>query len=420
MGIFQKKHRTFWLTCALLVCAAIVAFVLLQHSPLFQSKWVLDVKKAGAKGDGVNDDTDVFLKVLRQAADAGHGAEVIVPPGTYSLRLDEPLPLYSGVSIRGQGKPVLKFRSLTGVRNGFEAVAASGRHIRIDGIVIDGGHRLTRGINVHTGSYDVEIRNSVIRDLSQSENPESSLYSAVVSGIMIYGNTSKITISGCTITQISASHGQPVARGIMVWSEPGKNIARFVRIIGNEISHITPREDADGIYFDKPPADAHLSESVIEGNFIHHTAKRGIKISTPGVTVKDNHIVNPYSGNNRYLRPAKDPLPQDMYSAISIYASQVTVSGNTIDGTGSFYAAIEADIGPLNGIVIENNQISGGSSGTVRNTSGIRLGAVHGFTVKENTIRYVQTGIRLSETATAGHLAGTGKIADNQIQERKQ
>lgn len=419
MSIFRRRYRAFWLAGSLFVCTAIAFILLFQYGPLLQSKWVLDVKKAGAKGDGVYDDTDVFMKVLRKAADAGRGAEVVVPPGTYSLRLDEPLPLYSGVSIRGHGKPVLKFRSTTGAQHGFEAVAVSGQHIRIDGVVIDGGHHLTRGIGIHAGSSDVEIRNSVIRDLTQSDSPDSPLYSAVVSGIMIYGNTSEIAISGCIITQISAPHGQPVARGIMVWSEPEKRIARWVRITGNEISHITPREDADGIYFDKPPADSPLSESVIEGNFIHHTAKRGIKISAPGVTIKENHIVNPYLRNNDYLRPAKDPLPQDMYSAISIYASQVTVSGNTIDGTGSFYAAIEADIGPLSGIVIENNRISGGASGTVQNTSGIRLGSVHGFTVKGNTIKYVQTGIRLSETAVAGRLSGTGIIADNHIQERK-
>lgn len=39
-----------------------------------------NVKEAGAKGDGITDDTRVFLRVLRQAAATGRDTTVIVPP----------------------------------------------------------------------------------------------------------------------------------------------------------------------------------------------------------------------------------------------------------------------------------------------------------------------------------------------------
>ncbi|MGG6309528.1 glycosyl hydrolase family 28-related protein [Paenibacillus macerans] len=372
-----------------------------------------NVKDAGARGDGITDDTAAFMRVLRQAAAGGRTAVVDVPPGSYLLSLDEPLPLLSGVTLRGQGRPVLKFRPLSAARYGFEAVSVFGRRIRIEGIVIDGGGRLTRGIGVHAGSTDVRIAGSVVQHLSQPEDPHNPLYSTVVAGIMIYGDTSGISIRGCTVTGISARQGTPVARGIMAWSEPGRTIARNVTIAGNVISHITPREDADGIFFDKPPEPSPLSRSVIEGNIIHHAAKRAIKISAPGVAVKNNRIVNPYSGDNRYLTAPKDPLPQDMYAAISIYADEVVVSGNIIGGKGSYYAAIEADAGPLSDIVIENNVIEGGPAVPARNTSGIRLGEVRGFRVTGNAIGRVETGIRLSDEAKAAIRDGTGTVADN-------
>nr|WP_167521260.1 glycosyl hydrolase family 28-related protein [Paenibacillus timonensis] len=372
-----------------------------------------NVKEAGAKGDGITDDTRVFLRVLRQAAATGRATTVIVPPGTYLLALDEPLPLRSGVTLRGLGRPVLKFRAVSGARYGFEAVSIQGRRIRIDGVVIDGGARLTRGIGVHSGSSDVAIVGSTIQDLNQPAEPRHPLSTTVVAGIMIYGDTVDIKILGCTLTEIAAREAAPVARGIMTWGEPGRTIARRVNISGNLISYISPREDADGIYFDQPPGSSPLSDSVISNNIIHHAAKRGIKISAPGVVVKNNRIVNPYSGNNRYLTTPRDALPQDMYAAISVYAGDVTVSGNIIGGSGSYYAAIEADVGAADGIVIENNVIESGVSPPFPDSSGIRLDQIGGFRITGNAINGAETPIRLSDNARRALASGAGTLTDN-------
>ncbi|WP_068782945.1 right-handed parallel beta-helix repeat-containing protein [Paenibacillus phocaensis] len=384
-------------------------------SPPFPSP-SFNVKDAGAKGDGITDDTAVFMRVLRQAAATGRSTTVIVPPGTYLLSLDEPLPVRSGVTVRGLGRPILKFRAITSARYGFEAVSVQGRKIRIDGVVIDGGARLTRGIGIHSGSTDVQIVNSTIQDLSQPLEPKHPLSATVVAGIMIYGDTRDVQILGCTLTRISAREAAPVARGIMAWSEPGRTIARRVNITGNLISYISPREDADGIYFDQPPDSLPLSDSVISGNVIHHAAKRGIKISAPGIVVKNNRILNSFFGNNRYLVTPKDPLPQDMYAAISVYAGDVTVSGNIVGGAGSYYAAIEADVGAADGVVIEHNVIESGGSPPFPNSSGIRLGQIGGFQITGNTIGGAETPIRLSDEARAALASGAGTLTDNAVE----
>lgn len=385
--------------------------LLLLAASLLLPPPVYNVKEAGAKGDGITNDTRVFLRVLEQAA-TRRGATIIVPPGTYLLEVSKPLPLASGVTLRGDGQPILLFREAAGAGHGFEGISIHGRGIRVEGVTVDGGNRLNRGIGIHTGSSDVQITNSQIRQLGQPSNQRDPLHSTVVAGIMVYGDTTDILIQNSEITRIAARSETPVARGIMVWSEPGQTIARRVHILNNRITHITPREDADGIFFDKAPVASPLSQSVIAGNIIHHVAKRGIKIATPGVEVQGNRIYNTYQGNNRYITPQDAPLPQDMYAAISIYADKVTVTDNLISGAGSYYNAIEADIGVssgyLSGIVITDNTIySGGSEPKpVRNTSGIRLGAVREFRIGGNRISGTETVIRLSEEARTAIRAG--------------
>ncbi|SMF32284.1 glycosyl hydrolase family 28-related protein [Paenibacillus barengoltzii] len=409
----RRRRQSRWLLLALLVLALCWALLLRWEANYPFPAPTFNVKEAGARGDGLADDTAVFLRVLRQAAATGHHTTVLVPPGTYLLALDEPLPIYSGVTLRGLGRPVLKFRAITGARYGFEAISVQGHKIRIDGIVIDGGSRLTRGISVHRGSSNVQIVHSTIQDLNQPADRQHPLSTTVVAGIMIYGDTVDISILGSTITGISARETTPVARGIMVWSEPGRTIARRVSITDNLISYITPREDADGIYFDQPPASSPRSDSVVSGNILHHTAKRGIKISAPGVLVKNNRILNPYSGDNHYLATPNDQLPQDMYAAISVYAGDVTVSDNTIGGPGSFYAAIEANIESSGGIVIERNLIESSDGQPFPGSSGIRLDQIGSFRITGNVITGAETPIRLSKEAKAALASGEGTLTDN-------
>ncbi|MNW46776.1 Pectate lyase superfamily protein [compost metagenome] len=412
---FKKNKRNLW------IIACIFVFLVAAVSVLYIfrgfTSHTLNVKEAGAKGDGIHDDTAAFMKVLKYAADlkSRNEVHVIVPPGTYLIDVKESLPLLSNVHIQGIDYPVLKFAPLSTEQHGYEAFMISGHNIGIEGIVIDGSNRLIRGVGIHTGSSRVQINNSMIQRISQGDDPDSPFYSAVVSGIMIYGRTHDITISASKIRDIKAIHDQPVSRGIMVLYEDGEPIAKRIRISANEISHIAPKEDADGIFFDTAPPNSPLSESVIENNAIHHSAKRGIKIAAPGVTIRNNRITNSFSGNNPYLFPATAPIPQDMYSAISVYASHVTLSGNVINGIGSFYSAIEVDSGPLSHITIQGNDISVKAGDRTRSnrakSTGIRLGDISQYQIINNKISNVETAIRLAESSEDTE----GKINENQF-----
>lgn len=412
-----SKRRPALIRLALLAVLAVLALAVPAVIRHLQAPLVLNVKDEGARGDGVTDDTAAFRLILQKAANHKYGADILIPAGTYLLDPEHPLPLRSDVRMAGQGGPVLRFGLPGTDRSGYEALSVMGRRISIEGITIDGNYRLIRGIGVHTGSREIRIRNTVIRQMSQPDDPGNPLYSAVVSGIMIYGGTREVTVENSVISRIQAIHPSPVARGIMVWNNPGAPPAKQVRIAGNRIFGITPREDADAIHFDQTAPGAPLSDSIVEHNRISYSAKRGIKIAAPGVLVRHNRITNPYSGNNRYRFPASDRIPQDMYAAISVYASDVTVSDNIIDGVGTFYAAIEADAGTrsLSRIIIENNDIRmshpDASSKTPADGIGIRLGPTNGASVTGNRISGVPTGLFLPSD-----LAGrAGQFRDNAV-----
>ncbi|GGH32234.1 glycosyl hydrolase family 28-related protein [Paenibacillus segetis] len=373
----------------------------------------VNVKKQGAKGDGVSNDTDSFLQALELVAKHPVGGQVIVPTGTYLIDLAEPLYVNSNVQIIGTGSPTLSFKNLSGKEEfGYEAFWVTGNNITIKGIVIEGNNKLIRGIGVHNGAQNITITNCTIKNFTQPADTQSPHYNAIVSGILIYGKTIGITISNSIITGISAIHQTtPVARGIMIWSEPDQPYAKEVQINGNTISYISPREDADGIYFDKAPSGSILSNSIIEGNSFHHVGKRAIKIRAAGVSIKNNHITNSYNGNNPYtFYPIDNFIPQDMFSAISVYASHVSVTGNTIDGVGSYYSAIEADMGTLTDIVIDNNKISNGVNSNISDTNGIRLGDIRNFVISNNIIKNMRSGI-FSPISSIQH----GSISRNTI-----
>lgn len=395
----MKLTFNFKLFSLLIVISVLSNFIIsfpVKTSWANEASFSLNVKKLGAKGDGVANDTEAFLQALEMTSDHPGGGQVIIPAGTYLIDLTEPLYVSSRVQIMGTGNPTLSFKSLSSKETfGYEAFWLSGRDIIISDIVIEGNNNLIRGIGIHTGAQNIKINNCTIRNLTQPSNIQSPHYNAIVSGILIYGKTSGITISNSTLTEISAIHKKtPVARGVMVWNEPGQPYAKDVQIIGNTISHISPREDADGIYFDKMSTGSHLSNSLIENNIIHHVGKRGIKIAAAGVNVKNNHVSNSYNGDNPYtFYPIDDPIPQDMFSAISVYAGHVNVSGNIIDGIGSYYSAIEADMGTLTNIVIDNNKISNGIKADISDTNGIRLGDIRNFVVSNNSITNMRSGI---------------------------
>ncbi len=68
---------------------------------------VLNVRKFGARGDGVTDDRSAIQRTIDAAIAKGPGAVVLVPAGTYCLSNRIMIENATKLSIRGQGNPVL-------------------------------------------------------------------------------------------------------------------------------------------------------------------------------------------------------------------------------------------------------------------------------------------------------------------------
>ncbi|MFF2484034.1 nitrous oxide reductase family maturation protein NosD [Paenibacillus sp. NPDC058071] len=394
-----------------LAAIAAMAFLFSGHKTLQSAGTgtTINVMQVGAKGDGKTNDTSAFDAALRKAAEKG--GTVVVPKGEYVIDTEEPLYVRSNVSIVGKSNPVIRFKTLS--RNGsfgYEGFDVRGSNISISGLTVNGGNRLIRGFGIHPGSKNITLSHNVIENMTQSSDPDSHAYRATITGVLIYGGTSDIKLEGNVIRGIKAFNKSPVARGVMVYAQDDLPYAQRVSILNNRISDISPRDDADGVYFDMPDDPNKLSNSVVKGNTISNVAKRGIKIAAPGVTVSDNRVTNSFLNNNEYLFPGEDAIPQDMFSGISIYANNVTVHGNVIDGIGSYYAGIEADLGDLKNIVIYNNKITNGSNAIIKNTNGIRLGTIENFKVHDNKLSNMQTGIFSPITDTQA-----GSIKKNNI-----
>ncbi|USB33036.1 glycoside hydrolase family 55 protein [Paenibacillus sp. YPG26] len=368
---------------------------------------VINVRQIGAKGNGRDDDTPFVQKALDQAA--GRGASVFFPKGSYVIDPNRTLIVGSRTKLVGQGSDsVIK---ASGSRFGWELMRVTGSDVEICNLSLDGNKQVNRVLVVGGGVQRVNISGVTAANASQSRNPDEEGYSEVVAGIVVYGNTSQIKIDSSEVKNIYAinqANGSMIARGIYITTTWGSNeqAARRVMITNSHIHHIGPADDGDGIYYEDPAMDENGGEntdSLISGNLLEYCAKRGMKIYAQGVKVSGNHIVNSFLNNNFYQGVNKGKLAPDMFSAVSVYGSNNIIYSNVIDGIGSFYAAIEVSaMETVRNTVISNNRIIMGSGSNIKGTTAIRLGNIHNFTIKNNTIENGERAIWTWQNADFG------------------
>jgi hypothetical protein len=369
-----------------------------------------NVKNYGAKGDGKTDDTKAVQKALNAVSKVK--GTVYFPKGTYLIDATQSLNVKANTKVIGDGSSTI-IRASNGSGFGSSLITLSGTNIQISYMSLDGNLMVLKVLLINSGSSNIKIDNCFLANASQSSDPSRDEYSEIVSGIVVHGNTNEITIDHSEIQNIKAIHMNQgkslVARGIYLaenqagWHEKA---AKNVSITNNYIHDIGPADDGDGIYYADPSIERSAGEdtnSIIANNIFENCAKRAIKIYAQGIQITGNKIINNYLNNNYYQGKAKGTIAPDMYAGISIYADNNIVSNNILEGTGSYYAAIEitAEL-TVNNIIVSNNKVIMGANSDLGGKTAIRIGNVDNFTITFNELENGETAIWTWQSASNG------------------
>ncbi len=365
---------------------------------------VVSVTQYGAVGDGSTDNTTAFRNALTYLGSAG-GGTLTVPSGTFILQAGV-LTVNSNSTVAGS-QAILKANAI-----GYSLFDISGANITFSGLTIDGNNLVVQGTEIASGSSNILLSQDTYQNFTQTSGIGSQFYGSLPVGVRIDGNSNGITIDGVTVQNIVAINPNgtwpnPVARGIWI-AAGGLPTSKNITIENSTFGKVAPKDDGDCIVIQDATDYANLQ---VLHNTFNGCAKRAIKIEVPGAVIANNTIINPFLGNNPYSSYVTTPDTFDMYSAISVYASNVAVFGNTITGVGSYYNAIELGSGaPLSNVSVQNNNVQMGSaSGANLKTPSSFLrsfSAIDELTVSNNVFstgnaaNTVPNGIRLDFAVT--------------------
>ena len=367
-----------------------------------------NVKADGAVGDGVTDDTAAFQRALGQIDGAGGGI-LVVPPGSYVVQ-PSALTVHRSDVIDGIGATLLP------ATTGYEMLEIDGPNVVINGLTLEGSNLVVRGISIDGGSSNTIVTRVTVRDLRQSSVSTDVTYTGMPVGIKVYGNLDRLQIDTTSVGNVAADRPEcsaasctPVARGILI--SPGTNETGATNVVVEYSSFdgVGPKDDGDCIVAQDATNAANLT---IYHNQFTYCAKRAVKIQVPGATVADNSITNPYLNDNFTATDPQSSFPYDMYAAISVYQSNVSVTDNTVSGTGGFYNGIEISspcTAPLTNVAVTGNTVQMGTSAYVTGAALVRaMGPVNGLTITGNTLDHADSGVELA--------TGTGAtVANNMI-----
>jgi|GEM_PF-2908488 hypothetical protein len=385
----------------LLALALLTALFGTGARPAVAAGLTVSVTQYGAVGDGTTDNTTAFRNALRQFTSAG--GTLTIPAGTYMLQPSQ-ITIHDNITVAGS-QAIIKANVV-----GYSLFDVSGANITLTGLTIDGNNQAVQGTEVASGSSNILLSQDTYQNFTQTAGTGSQFYSSLPVGVHIDNKSTGITIDSTTVQNVVALHPDgwpdPVARGVWIEGDTVTS-SKNITIENSTFGNVAPKDDGDCIVIQDATEYANLQ---VLHNTFDGCAKRAIKIQVPGAVIANNTIINPFLGNNSYVT-VTPPTVFDMYSAISVYASNVAVFGNTITGVGSYYNAIELGLGvPLSNVSVQGNSVQMGSG------SGANLGAPSSFlrafsaidelTVTNNTFstgnaaNTVPNGIRLDVTVT--------------------
>lgn len=358
-----------------------------------------------AKGDGFADDSAAFTAAFTDLKN-GVGDTLVIPAGVYSVAADKvkmvnPWGSPRSVSVVGT-QATIKLRA-----SGWLGIWIAGPNISVSGIVMDGANLATTGIEVGNGSTNLAVSKSVVENIT---NPGAQ----IPYGIRIEGNGNGMVFDRIQVRNVVATHPNPtsmVARGILIDNGSGGNPSANVTIQNSTFYEVGPKDDGDCIVIQNPPNLAYNANLQVLNNGFDRCHKRAIKIQVSGATIAGNRINNPFQGDNPYVT-----IPDvvfDMYSGISAYANNVTISGNTLSGVGSYYNGIEIGAGAaLNTVAVTNNAVSNGGNSNISAPSSLirAFSSVDNLAITGNTLDYGEVGLYLHGTSPTNTNIGNNTI----------
>lgn len=378
----------------LLFIPLIVLLLIFAPAPYISAATTLDVMvDYGARGDGASDDTAAFQAALSRLSYLG-GGTLIVPRRTYLVRPDS-LVIGSGISVVGKNAVIRANRV------GLSLVTIGGSRISVTGLTVDGANLVIRGVDVARGGTDIIVRNTMIMRFTHPSDPNSPFYFHTPTGVRVEGDGNRITFGGVHIRNITATHrtggetGSMAARGMLIDRDMNAmTISKDVTVEDSIFYDIGSKDGGDCLVIQGAVEPANL---LLRENTFDRCHKRAIVIQVPRATITGNYIKNPFLGDNPYIA-SPDANTFDMHAGISVYASDVTITENTIEGVGSYLNGIE--IGPadsIRNITIKGNHISNGSKSNIETPSSlIRTYAdIENLTITGNTLGNAAIGLYL-------------------------
>ena len=399
----RRLPKLLVLACALLFLNAL-SISTSAASPAVGAPLTINVKTdAGAIGDGVADDTVAFKNALGRLNSAG--GTLFIPAGTY--RVSSTLTIKSNITVMGD------HATITTTQIGYQLLYLAGANIALSGITVDGANRILIGVDVGPASSNLLIADATIQNITQPSDPAHPLYYGLPIGLHIDGGGSGITVDRVTVKNIVARNitgpawPHKVARGILINTSGSTTISKNIVIRNSTFSDVGPMDDGDCIVIQDSTDLANLA---ILNNSFDRCHKRAIKLQVPGVVVANNRINNPFLGDNKLETWPTAANPEnnryDVYAAISIYASNIVVTGNTISGVGSFYNAIETT-GIQRNITIQTNSIAMGASANLSTPSSlIRVfQSIDNLVITDNLLDYGAFGIYINAALSNPQIA---------------
>lgn len=326
----------------------------------------LSVRAFGATGNGVTNDTAAI--VAAESAAATLGASLWFPSGTYMTD-----GFQTRVSLRGD-RAVVKLRA-TNAR----LLEITGSGVEIHNLVINGNNLATGSvIDVATNRTDFRLRDCEVSGVNGT---------GTVAILRLRGGTHRAVIDS---NWIHGAVSTTVGRGILVSSADGLLSPMGIKIVGNTIEDIDPYMDADGICVQNFTSEVDV---LISGNTFIRCRKRAIKIQCNGVIMDNNRIFTTYDAGQT----------AQCYSAISVYASNCSVTNNRISGVFATGAIdLGANLVPISDVYVVGNSILGDVANRQSSGDGVTVDATTPFVtrthISQNVITGVRIGIRLQGT----------------------